>query len=117
MSTRSFEQWIDCLFDHPVTDPQWYFELDADTGLEADDVEVDYLTRLFNESDRVLRRFDDAQVNQGLWMIADPSGSNHAFAIVDDDAPWPARRAAIRAIFDLYSKCFAARCSPLRSPR
>jgi len=108
---RVFEQWVDGIFNHSVVDPAWYWALDADTCVEPDDVNVTYLTRLFKESDHILRRFDDAQVNQGLNMIVSPSCSDHAYSITHGHADWPSRQAAIRAIFDIYSKCFALRCA------
>lgn len=111
MARRTFAQWVDAIFDHPVTDPAWYWERDADTCEEVDEVNAAYLAQLFVKSDDILRRFDDAQVNQGLNVIANPSCSSHAFSVVHDDAPWPVRRRAIRAISDLYARCFATRCT------
>lgn len=109
---RTFEQWIDGIFDHPVSIPEWFFaDLDADTCVEDDETNVDYLARLFIDGDRLLQRFDDAQVNQGLNMIANVSCSDHAFSITHPGASWPARQRAIRAIYDVYSKCFARRCT------
>lgn len=111
MPGHTFDEWINCIFDHSVTDPPWYWSVDADLGVEPDEVNVEYLTRLFRDCEAVLRRFDNSQVKQGLWMIADGSCSDHADAIVWGDAPWSQRRACIRSIFDLYSKCFASRCN------
>ena len=111
MANRTFEQWIDGIFNHPVSDPAWFWDLDVDTCEEDDETNSEYLARLFTDSDRLLRRFDNAQVNQGLNMIVSSSCSNHAFTIVGGHAPWPARRRAIRAIFDVYAKCFASRCT------
>jgi hypothetical protein len=108
---RIFEQWVDGIFDHPVTAPAWFWDLRADTCVEDDETNADYLARLFTDSDRLLRRFDNAQVNQGLNMIVHNACSDHAFSITAGHAPWPARRRAIRAIFDVYAKCFAARCA------
>lgn len=111
MANRTFEQWVDGIFNHPVTEPAWFWDVAADTCVESDETNVEYLARLFTESDRLLARFDNAQVNQGLNMIVSSSCSNHAFSIVGGHAPWPARRRAIRAIFDVYAGCFANRCA------
>jgi hypothetical protein len=108
MAARGFEQWVDHIFDHPVTDPHW--AIDEDCEPEPAEVNVEYLTRLFTNSELLLRRFDNAEVKQGLWLIVDPSCSNHAFTMTQPEVPWPKRRACIRSIFDLYAKCFAARC-------
>lgn len=111
MAKRTFEQWVDGIFDHPVTEPAWFWDLDADTCEEDDETNVEYLARLFTDSHRVLRRFDDARVGQGLNMIVSSSCSNHAYSVVGGHAAWPARRRAIRSIYDVYEKCFASRCA------
>jgi hypothetical protein len=111
MAKRTFDEWVDGIFDHPVTEPAWYWAVDADTCEEDDATNAEYLTRLFSNSDRALERFDDAQAGQGLWMIASPPCSNHARSITDGHASWPVRRAAIRSIYDLYAKCFGKRCT------
>jgi hypothetical protein len=111
MAGRTFEQWIDCIFNHPVDDPAWHRTPDADICVEPDEVNVAYLTRLFTESARVLRPFDDAQVNQGLNLIVNSACSDHPFSIVGGHARWSDRRQAIRAIFDVYANCFASRCA------
>ena len=111
MADRTFEQWIDGIFDHPVTEPEWFWDLDADTCVEDDETNVDYLARLFTECDRLLCRFDNGLVGQGLNMIVSNSCSDHAFSIVGGHAPWAARQRAIRSIYDVYAKCFAKRCA------
>ena len=111
LANRTFEQWIDGIFDHAVAEPVWFWDLDADTCVEDDETNVDYLARLFTECDRLLHRFDNAQVGQGLKMIASGLCSDHAFSIVNNRAPWAARQKAIRSIYDLYAKCFAKRCA------
>jgi hypothetical protein len=108
MSGRSFEDWIDCVFDHAVTEPAWYWAEDADHGIEPDEENVQYLTRLFTECDRVLQRFDARQVNQGFTFIVDSSCSDHTSTL--ERVAWPKRQAWIRSIYDVYAKCFAARC-------
>ncbi len=110
MAARSFNEWIDHIFNHPVTNPAWHWANDADCEPEPAEVNVEYLTRLFSNSDLLLRSFDNAQVNQGLNLIVDASCSNHACTITRPDAPWLKRRGCIRSIFDVYAKCFAARC-------
>jgi hypothetical protein len=112
LANRTFEQWIDGLFDHPAKEPAWFWDLDADTCVEDDDeTNADYLARLFTGSDRLLERFDNAQVNQGLNMIVSSSCSDHAYSITHSHASWLTRQRAIRAIFDVYAKCFANRCA------
>jgi hypothetical protein len=110
LAKRTFEQWVQGIFDHPVTEPAWYWEVDADTCVEDDETNVSYLAQLFTTSDQVLRRFDDAQVGQGLNMIVSVACSDHALSMVSGHAPWPARQTAIRSIYNLYAKCLNERC-------
>jgi hypothetical protein len=118
LAKRTFQQWIDGIFDHSVAKPAWFWNPDADTCVEEDgETNVDYLARLFSGSDHLLRRFDNAQVNQGLNMIVDASCSDHAGSITHGHASWPARQVAIRSIFDVYEKCFAGRCARALSHR
>jgi hypothetical protein len=84
--------------------------LDADTCVEEAETNVGFMTLLFTNCDSVLRRFNDDQVGQGFNLIVSMSCSEHCYTLVGDRAPWPARRAAIRAIYDIYAKCFARRC-------
>jgi hypothetical protein len=111
LSTRTFEDWVSGIFEHPVREPAWYWDPDVDTCEEDDETNVDYLARLFTDIDFHLRRFDNAQVGQGLNMIVCNCCSNHAYSIVGGRAPWPARQRAIRSIYDVYAKCFARRCA------
>jgi hypothetical protein len=78
MATRTFEQWIEGIYDHPVTDPAWYWADDADTCVEDAETNVECLTRLFTQSGKVLRRFDNAEVNQGFNLIVSPSCKHRA---------------------------------------
>ena len=71
LANRTFEQWVDDIFDHPVNEPAWFWNADADTCEKDDETNVEYLARLFADSDRLLRRFDNSQVNQGLNMIVE----------------------------------------------
>jgi len=117
MTKRSFEQWVDGIFNHPVDEPAWHFAEDADHCIEDDLTNVEYLTRLFLECDRVLAPFDNAQADQGLNFIAFSVCSRHAYTVTRGKADWSKRRACINAIYDLYAKCFAARCTPGLSMR
>lgn len=45
MASRTFEQWIDGIFDHPVTEPAWFWDADADQCVEDDKTNVAYLAR------------------------------------------------------------------------
>jgi hypothetical protein len=114
LTQLTFEDWLAHVFDHSVraSGQEWYWDLDADWwgGAAADTVE--FLTRAFEGAAAVLRPYSDAQLNQGLWYIASNACSDHMFALMDADVPWPARQRCIRSVHALFAQCFAKRCTP-----
>jgi hypothetical protein len=78
----SFEDWIAYVFDHPVTDPAWHWDIDRDYWDELGQpaITVAYLSRAFEDAHTMLAPFSDAQLHQGLWFLASNSCSNHMFA-------------------------------------
>jgi hypothetical protein len=107
-----FEDWLRHVFDHPVTDPEWYFDLDADWWAGPASITAEYLARCFENADTLLHSFSDAQLRQGLWYLADVSCSDHMFARTDPEVPQPLRQRAIRAMYDLFAQCYARLCTP-----
>ena len=109
----SFEDWITYVFDHPVTDPAWHWDIGRDYWDELGQpaITVAYLTRAFEGAHTVLAPFSDAQLNQGLWFLASNSCSNHMFALLDPTVPWPARERGIQSMFHLFSRVFLTRCA------
>jgi hypothetical protein len=112
LADLSFEEWIGYAFDHPVSNPQWFRDMDRDYWHELGDpaVTVAYLTRAFETADAVFAPFTEAQLNQGLWYLADNSCSNHMFALLDPVVPQAARVRAIRSMFQLFAHLFLRRC-------
>jgi hypothetical protein len=116
LTNLTFEGWLRYVFDHPVEaqKPQWYWDLDRDWWDEdADPAQpVQFLTQAFEEAGVVFKPYSAAQLNQGLWYLASNSCSNHMFALLNENVPWPARRRCIRSFQLLYAGCFARRCTP-----
>lgn len=108
-SHHNFDTWLQWVFDHPVTDPAWYWN---DKLLEPPpEVTVDYLTRLFCSPVSRLACYSDAQVNQGLWFLCSNACSSHLDAFLDEDVPIHKRLHGVASIFDLYREVFATRCA------
>src|SRR5881628_1430489 len=109
----SFPDWVGHVFDHPVTDPAWYWADDAPFWdlRRNSSLMVAYLTRLFREPDAHLARFAPAQINQGLWYVVSPSCSDYAFCVFDAAVPLVERVECVGSVFDLYARCFARLCS------
>jgi hypothetical protein len=106
-----YQEWIQYVFNHPVNDPQWYFDLDAPDFRAAEEDYADLICETFSRAGDDLVRFSDAQVNQGVWFLASPSGSNFIFSLRDGEVPTRKKVAGIRSIYDLYRDCFAKRCT------
>ena len=64
LTDLSFEQWIEHAFSHEVRHQcnPWFFDPDPDRWDPKPVQAVDYLTRLFEEPDRHLEWFTDAQM-------------------------------------------------------
>lgn len=108
----TFSEWVGHIFDHPVSNPEWYWASDADTAEPPAQTSVAYLTQLFTDPETILAPYTDAQLNQGLWFLASNACSNYMFTFLEPEVAWPARQAGIRAITNLFAKLFANRCSP-----
>jgi hypothetical protein len=110
----SFEQWLAYVFDHPIEEHKnaWYWDIDRDWWNETPAETIQFLTQAFENAAEVLEPYSDAQLNQGLWFIADNSCSNHMFALLDEGVPWSAQKRCIYSIPQLYQQCFAKRCTP-----
>jgi hypothetical protein len=113
LTQLTFEQWLAHVFDHPVREPAWYFDLDAGwwDGPALD--RVRFLTRAFEGAKTHFQPYTDAQLNQGLWYLASNACSSHMFAFSDETVDWAVRQRGLRAMRSLYAKCFAPRCAPV----
>jgi hypothetical protein len=53
MQTVSFDQWVEAVFDHPIREPEWYWDNDFDEHWDSlgliDSSAVEYMARLFQD--------------------------------------------------------------------
>lgn len=106
-----YQEWVSYVFDHPVNDPEWHFDIDAPT-FEAGESEIAQLIdATFRHSGRDLLCFSDAQVNQGIWFLVSSSLSDYSFTLKDENVPLAVRLSAISSLTVLYRDCFANRCT------
>jgi hypothetical protein len=105
----AFDEWIDCVFDHPVDEAKWYWS--TDTAEIPAGVAVGYLTRLFKTADSSLSRFASPQIGQGLWYLVCGACSTYMWPVVQEGLPWEVRDECIRAMVPLFAHVFATRCS------
>ncbi len=106
-----YKEWLQYVFGHSVTYPEWYFDLNA-PSFEATQADYAQLIReTFERSGEDLAEFTDAQVNQGVWFLASPAGSDFMVSLRDGEAATSEKVAGIRSIYELYRNCFAKRCT------
>jgi hypothetical protein len=110
----SFEEWVKYVFDHPVLERAWHWDIDAEWWNEAakPSVTLAYLTRLFENGGEILAAYSDAQINQGLWFLVNNSCSNHMVALINENLPESDRIRCVDAIYTLFEQVFVPRCSP-----
>jgi hypothetical protein len=111
LESLPFDDWVAHVFDHSVTDPQWYFDLDAPVWAAPAALTLAHITRLFEKPVEYLSRYDDEQLNQGFWYLVGNSGSDHMFALTDASAPLSVRIRCVKSFTSLFRTLFAARCS------
>ncbi len=115
MTSPPLGDWLESVFEHPVTKPSWWWNENAKLPLSPDKASreaLDLLTTLC-ESPAVLAAYTDEQVAQGLWFLFDTSCSEYTTLLRNQDLPWAARQRCLNAILTLYGDLFAVRCAPV----
>lgn len=110
-----FVTWLRAAFDHPVSEPEWYWAEDFDDNWEAlglsDEVVVAYLTTLFRDPSR-LEGFSLPQVAQGIWfLVGESSPAQACHALLQPTVSLDARVTCVRSIADFF-RLFVARAAP-----
>jgi hypothetical protein len=107
----TFDDWVLHMFNHPVTETAWHWDLDADeVELEPQQV-IAYTTRLFTNARELLTPYTDAQVNQGLWFLIG-EGHTPLTVLTDANNPLDERSRCIHAITQVFEQSFLPRCTP-----
>jgi hypothetical protein len=113
LTELSFEDWV----DHVVLAAKQFYQVIVDGDLWdyqlVPDLTLEYLIRLFSDP---LAAFEpyyfDEEIGQALWYVASSGGSDFMFLLSDSNVSLPLRKACAGAIFDLYAKLFAVKCTP-----
>lgn len=110
----SFDGWIHYIFDHPVREPEWFWDDEKDfwDPLKQPAITVQYVTQAFEKPlDSFASSYSDAQINQGLWYMLSNSCSNHMSPLKDEHVPLTARLRALKAMSVVFELVFLPRCS------
>ena len=123
----AFTEWVTYVFDHPASDsgiPKWARSsealIDRPWHLESDSewwnpsrqpkVTVVYLTNLFENAQRILTPFSDAQINQGFNFLVSNLSSASMLVLFNPAVPWSERKHCISSMYTLFERFFAPRC-------
>jgi hypothetical protein len=110
MNEPTYEEWIDWIFNHEITEPPWYNQDNA-PKLDISYLTLNlYLQKLFTEPISELKEFDDEQIGQGLYFIVDDITSIHMYAISSTTVDWDIRKITTSSIYELFNKLFALKC-------
>lgn len=112
-----FEGWIPFVFDRPVKNPAWHFDVHFHDPIDEGHPArvVSWLTQLFENADTLLTPYSLEQVNQGLWYLAYNACSSYMFALENDAVAWADRQHAFEAMYTLFANYFAKQCAPVLS--
>src|ERR1700756_2656550 len=114
LTSLSFEEWIEHAFSREVRIQQaaWYFDPNHDWWNPKPVEAVAYLTRLFEDPERILCWFSDDQIAQGLTYLVGTSASGDNGWLSAMEVPVEARLRCVEAIGKLFDRLFAPRCTP-----
>src|ERR1043166_939630 len=110
LTDLSFDEWVRHMFDHPVADPAWHWDADADCAQVEPARVIIYATHLFERAAELLAPYSDAQANQGLWFLISES-SSPLYALTEPSIPLEQRVHCIRSISTVFERCFVSRCT------
>lgn len=111
----AFEEWVQTCFDHPFTEPEWFWGDGFDSLWESlglsELVAVNYLTRLFLEPQH-LKPYSLKQVAQGIWfLVAETSPSQSSYALLRPYIALRERLACIQSMTEFFRN-FVAPAAP-----
>lgn len=110
LSERDIDAWAKDAFDHPVTYPAWHWSDDAQDFPDSEHT-LRMMTAVYSNPERFLGHYSDAQLNQGLNMLASNACSNASFSFSNRCIALELRCVGLRAIGNLFELLFAKRCS------
>jgi hypothetical protein len=75
-----FDRWVQHVFDHPVANPQWYFQIGQEAWDGGPLLTVQHVTRLFESPEQLLKDYSREQLEQGLWYLDGEGYLNDEYA-------------------------------------
>ncbi len=108
LSELSFEQFVDFIFDHPVTEPAWYQTDERDFSFGSGSVTVKNLIALFREPEFLFQRYATEQIEQGFWFISEWLCLVRFRGLLwEKRIPLELRVELVESMFDLFNRFFS----------
>lgn len=98
------DRWIDYIFNHPVTGPEWYHAEDAPPWAGSPDQIPALISETFERAGELLAPFPDDRLNQGFWCL-------HFSDITVAEAAKATPR-VVRSFIPLFEQLMTPRCTP-----
>lgn len=109
-----FQQQLTYIFERPITQPEWYWEVNESTDLfDTPLAAFEFIETLMSDAKTYLAPYSNDQIAHGLQFIFNNSCSD--LSIDFKEAPvTPERKvAALKSLFYVYRDVFEPRCAPL----
>jgi hypothetical protein len=87
---------------------------DVEPGDWDEKTDVEYMGRLFAAPVESTQGYTDAQINRGLWLLINESGSD-LYYIFDRELPLDLRIKVVQDMYVVFEQLFLPRCTSARS--
>ena len=104
LNNYSFDEWLKFVFDHPVSEPAWYWD---DTWKWEGDPHLllKYATRLFSSSAFLPHEYSPEQLEQGFWFLLGGAGKLD-YWVWAKEIDWSIRKACISSMVNVFEQLF-----------
>lgn len=99
-----FNEWIKFVFDHPVSQPEWYFSEDLEWSGKPELI-LKNAIQLFKDPTFLISRYSPEQVEQGLWFLLGPEGKLCDW-LWDPTVSWILRQECILTMVSVFERLF-----------
>lgn len=106
----SYEEWVEAMFNTPCLGYEWYCDNDTVYNEIENDLssleKIQYLTRLFENAEKDLSKFNDQQVGDGLWYLISGNFSLYIHMLDEKDVDWVEKERLIEEMYAIFANFF-----------
>lgn len=104
LNNYSFDEWVKFVFDHPVSEPAWYWD-DAWKWEGDPHLLLKYATGLFSSPVFLLQEYGPEQIEQGFWFLLGSAGKLDHW-VWAKEIDWSIRKACIGSMVNVFQQLF-----------